>query len=101
MSASSAGAAEYWLAILGVTAYRIASSAVLRNAWVSRIRVLAGVERALRAHQKPLQKTMDIGGGFQVFGTMPLGIRKCVNPQVLRPHLHDLLEMRLFPIATR
>src|SRR5208283_1996741 len=66
---------------------------------VHQVRVLTGVERAAGTAQKGYQETVDVGGGFKIGRVAPLRVTQRVEAQIFGLHRHDLLEVRLVPIA--
>ena len=61
--------------------------------------VLRGVDDPVGAGEKRAEIAMDGPGAGEVGGITPLGVGQRVEAEVLRLHLHDLLEVWLVPIA--
>src|SRR4029077_9282095 len=63
------------------------------------IGVLAGIEDSFWTLEKIFQVSANFSGYFEVALLPPERVRLNVCPQILSLHLHDLFEMRMFPIA--
>src|SRR4029077_2360956 len=61
--------------------------------------ILAGIERAFWTLEKIFQVSANFSGCFEVALLLPERVTLNVGPQILSLHLHDLFEMRMFPIA--